>query len=228
MRRTFGLIPLVLLALAGIWFGGGEGRTGAARAPAPAGGDSSDDGYILALSWSPAWCEEDDPHGKTRQCAADADLGLVVHGLWAGSREDSRVYCRTGEPERLPADLARQVLTYMPSVGLARHEWKKHGSCMGLGQRGYFDTMERAWRTIRTPEALRPGQAPRQMTSAALRRDFLASNPRLPADSVRFQCDREGDFSEVRICLTSGLEGRACPSPARGNCPATISILPPP
>lgn len=225
MRRPLGFIALLVLALAGFFLRGGEAPTGSlpsAPAAEPAGG------YILALSWSPAWCEEEDPAGRTDQCALGRKSGLVVHGLWAGSREDDRTFCSTGEPERLPKDLAARVRGFMPSLKLAVHEWKKHGSCMGLGQRGYFDTMEKAWRAVRVPEALSPPSRERQIGADDLSRQILAANPSLPREAVSLQCDREGDLSEVRICLTGTLAGRPCPAGTGRGCPRTLTILPPP
>ena len=116
----------------------------------------------------------------------------------------------------------------MPSLGLAAHEWKKHGSCMGLGQRGYFETMEKAWRSIRIPAELSGLSGERRMQADDLRDEILAANPALPRGSVSLQCDREGDFSEVRICLSGNLDGRACPTNTGRGCPRTLTILPPP
>lgn len=226
MRRAFGLIVLFALALAGLVLRGGASPPGGSLA----GGHSESDtgGYILALSWSPAWCREEDPTGKTDQCDIDRDQGLVVHGLWAGSREDSRTFCDTDEPERLPPDLAARVRGFMPSLGLARHEWKKHGSCMGLGQRGYFETMEKAWRALRVPPELRPAGAERRIDGAALRQSLIAANPALAEGSVSLGCDREGGLSDIRICLTENLAARPCPAGSGRGCPRSLTILPPP
>lgn len=231
MRRPIGFLALLVLALAGYLLRDGEVPS-LAPAPAPPAevGKASEpgSGYILAVSWSPAWCEEEDPSGNTDQCEIGRNSGLVVHGLWAGSREDSRTFCDTDEQDRLPNDIAAQVRGFMPSVGLAAHEWKKHGSCMGLGQRGYFDTMEQAWQSIRWPSELSPGRTERRMETASLRQRIIAANPGLPANAISLQCDREGDFSEVRICLTADMKGRPCPSSTGRGCQKSLNILPPP
>lgn len=232
MRRPIGFLALLVVALAGFFLRGGEEPsrpTTTSSQPAKTSKPVvTGSGYILALSWSPAWCEEEDPSGQTDQCEIGRNSGLVVHGLWAGSREESRDFCETDEPDRLPDDIARQVRGFMPSVGLAAHEWKKHGSCMGLGQRGYFDTMEQAWRSIRWPSELSPARTERRMETASLRQKIVAANPGLPANAVSLQCDREGDFSEVRICLTPDLKGRPCPPSTGRGCPKSLNILPPP
>jgi len=51
------------------------------------------DYYMLALSWSPAFCEaqREKNHGKipekaAYQCASDRQFGWVIHGLWAQSK----------------------------------------------------------------------------------------------------------------------------------------------
>lgn len=225
-RRVFGFIVLIALALAGLILRGNASISGGSAEAGNSGREAG--GYILALSWSPAWCQEEDPSGKTDQCDIDRNTGLVVHGLWAGSREDSRTYCATDEPERLPRDLAQRVLGFMPSIGLARHEWKKHGSCMGLGQRGYFETMEKLWRSLRVPPELRPAATERQIDNISLRQSILAANPALPEGAVNLGCDREGDLSDIRICLTEDLKGRPCPTGKGRGCPRSITLLPPP
>ncbi|MBO0734811.1 MAG: hypothetical protein J2P49_10975, partial [Methylocapsa sp.] len=40
------------------------------------------DFYVLALSWSPGFCETPAAAKTQGQCAAGANLGFVVHGLW--------------------------------------------------------------------------------------------------------------------------------------------------
>ena len=40
------------------------------------------DYYVLALSWSPGFCELGGERKSPGQCAAGAGYGFVVHGLW--------------------------------------------------------------------------------------------------------------------------------------------------
>src|SRR5436853_4552929 len=41
------------------------------------------DFYVLALSWSPSYCEVEGGRADRVQCAPGEDLGFIVHGLWA-------------------------------------------------------------------------------------------------------------------------------------------------
>ena len=49
------------------------------------------DYYVLALSWSPSFCEASGERGTPpqQQCGARA-YSFVVHGLWPNTKRDSR------------------------------------------------------------------------------------------------------------------------------------------
>src|SRR6478752_5799189 len=66
----FGLLALVASTQA---YAQGEKRGG------PAG---DFDFYVLALSWSPGFCETAGSGRERDQCKDGAGLGFVVHGLW--------------------------------------------------------------------------------------------------------------------------------------------------
>lgn len=181
-------------------------------------------GYILSLSWSPAFCASSDPNGESDQCETGARRGLVVHGLWP---DTSREFCDTSEPRRISDDIARQVVRYMPSVGLARHEWEKHGSCSGLSQRDYFRATEQAWRNFHQPDLLAAAAREQRVERNRLLDAIAGANPGLPANAIALQCGKGGALKEIRVCLDSALSGRACPSDTRRSCSGTITILPP-
>lgn len=286
LRRSFGFIALLVLALAGYLLSRNEARQVPAAPPppaqsqpqtapaappaAPAGGtkihlpgpgdpgtvspDSDDTagsvptptkpqqqsqpkppikplptgkGYILALSWSPSFCANEDPSGRSDQCRIGVGKGLVVHGLWPDGSDGRDEYCTTDEPRRLPDDIARRVKGYMPSVGLARHEWEKHGACTGLGQRGYFETMERAWRQFRVPALLLDLQYRQSVSAADLADAIRSSNPDLDGRALSFSCGRAGVLNEIRLCLTTDLKARDCGRPVRRDCSGSITLLPP-
>lgn len=254
MRRYAGLLVLFLLAIAGLFLrdhkqamptppsppissGQSQGQSQAQPQSQPQSqakpkpqakpAAASGDGYILALTWSPAFCVSEDPQGDTAQCRIGAAKGLLVHGLWPESRAGSSEYCNTSEPERLPDDLAKRVRGYMPDLGLARHEWKKHGSCSGLSQRDYFTTMERAYRAFNGPSVLDQVAYSRTISRAEVVKSITDANPGLGASAIALQCGRKGVLSEIRLCLDSTLSPVACaPNTGRG-CPATVTILPP-
>lgn len=243
MRRYAGLLALVLLAIAGAFLRDHKPPTSTPAAPPPVSTGQAQpkpqvpakpkaaapkgDGYILALTWSPAFCVSEDPQGNTAQCRIGAAKGLLVHGLWPESRSGSAEYCNTSEPERLPDDLAKRVRGYMPDLGLARHEWKKHGSCSGLSQRDYFNTMERAYRAFHQPSVLEQVSYSRTLNRNDVVKSITDANPALAANAISLQCGRQGVLSEIRLCLDGNLSPVACAANSGRGCPATVTILPP-
>lgn len=242
MRRVSGLLLLALLALAGIvlkQLPGGAPSGPPARQqdeaiqkpskeqPRSVDGNRANPtgkGYVLSLSWSPAFCAQKDPDGESDQCEIGDMRGLVVHGLWPNGRAE---YCDSSEPRRLPDDLARDVLRFMPSVGLARHEWEKHGTCSGLSQRDYFRATERAWKGFRQPDLLASAKREQRVDRNRLLDAIARANPGLPSSAVALQCGKGGTLKEIRLCLDGGLTARPCPGDTRRSCSGTITILPP-
>jgi ribonuclease T2 len=55
------------------------------------------DYYVMALSWSPNWCELEGDAKGSDQCAAHHDHGWILHGLWPQYHRGFPSYCRTGE-----------------------------------------------------------------------------------------------------------------------------------
>lgn len=233
MHRYAGFGLLALMVLAALFLLRGEEVTPSPPRPQAIPKDRStpvekpETGYILALSWSPAFCAQEDPAGKSDQCEVGAGSGLVVHGLWPERSAGKDEFCSTSEPDRLPSDLAARVKTFMPSLGLARHEWEKHGSCSGLTQRGYFAAMERAWRNVKIPSLLVAPKSTRKMRADDLKKALQHENPQLQPQSISLQCGKGGVLREIRLCLTKSLRGTSCPSATGRGCTGSISILPP-
>ena len=40
------------------------------------------DYYVMALSWSPNWCEIECDFKNSEQCDPRHDYGWILHGLW--------------------------------------------------------------------------------------------------------------------------------------------------
>ncbi|URK88119.1 hypothetical protein LP421_11595 [Rhizobium sp. RCAM05350] len=53
------------------------------------------DFYVLSLSWSPSWCLENDPSGRSMQCDPDNNHGFIVHGLWPQNEQGYPEFCRS-------------------------------------------------------------------------------------------------------------------------------------
>ena len=161
------------------------------------------DYYVLALSWSPTWCAGDPGRRSSEQCDPARDLGFTLHGLWpqyerGGWPED----CHGPERDATRGETAAMA-DIMGTGGLAWYQWKKHGRCSGLSAGDYFDTARLAYTLVSLPE---PRGA---ITAAELERDFIAANPGIDGDEIIVTC-RSGQVQEVRICLTTGLDPRAC------------------
>jgi ribonuclease T2 len=182
--------------------------------PVPLG--SGFDYYVLSLSWSPSWCLENDPSGRSQQCAAENDHGFIVHGLWPQNEQGYPEFCRTRESDRVPETLGRTLFDIMPSMGLIGHEWRKHGSCSGLSQKDYFTVLRAAREKVTIPSTLH--SETRQRTNAAeIETSLTAANPGLRNDALAVTC-AAGRVDEVRICFNKDLSFRACTAIDRAGC----------
>ncbi len=133
------------------------------------------------------------------------------------------VQCDVRGADRLGPEVEAQTLPVMPSRGLIRHEWRKHGYCSGLGPSGYFSRAVQAFRGFRIPRALGETARTRQVPSSVLRDEVLAENPHLDRASVRLACEN-GDFDELRVCLTNQLRAHPCGTRVRDTCPSVIQV----
>ena len=59
------------------------------------------DYYVLALSWSPAFCADRRSGTENAQCGAGRAFGFIVHGLWPQYER--------GWPERCPTSHTRSL-----------------------------------------------------------------------------------------------------------------------
>lgn len=169
----------------------------------PAAGDF--DYYVLALTWSPTWCEAEVAAGDApEQCAPHKDLGFSLHGLWPQYDEGGwPEYCDTVERDP-PRAQSANMADIMGSGGLAWYQWKKHGRCSGLSASEYFALSRLAYASVK-----RPDQITGTMTAAGIEEAFLSANPALRPDDVIVACSG-GKLREVRVCLTPDLDPRAC------------------
>lgn len=175
------------------------------------------DFYVLALSWSPGFCELDGS-GRTReQCAAGAGLGFVVHGLWPQNERGYPTEC--GPAGRTPSRIAIQNAGgVFPSEGLARYEWRKHGTCSGKSPSEYFTQVKQAREAVIIPSQFIKPDSDQRWAPLDLERAFVAANPGLRSDMLSVSC-RRGVLQEVRICFTKDLRGfRACEEIDRSGC----------
>lgn len=195
---------------------------------APAGADDAAgrfDYWVLALSWSPSWCETE-AEGEAAQCDPARDLGFVVHGLWPQhERAGWPEWCRTvaRDPSRRETAAMADV---MGSGGLAWHAWRKHGRCSGLSAEQYFRLTREALRRVARPEALAALGRRVRIDPEVIEAAFLEANPDFEPDGVTVTC-RGGLFREARICFDRRLRPRPCAPDAARDCSAAMVALPP-
>ncbi len=197
----------------------------ATPAHAQRGGRPGDfDFYVLALSWSPGFCElEGDAKGRA-QCNRGSGAGFVLHGLWPQFERGYPTECGFDrQPTRMALDSARGVF---PDEGLARHQWRRHGSCSGLSPQDYFDAARDAKAKVKIPSRFSDNRREERMQPIEIERAFMGANPGLRADMIGVAC-RRGVLQEIRVCLDKNLKGfRTCPEVGRRDCRADDISIP--
>ncbi len=184
------------------------------------------DFYVLALSWSSGFCEVEGDRKNREQCAAGSGLGFTVHGLWPQNERGYPSDCgpQGRSPSRAAMDIALEVI---PSEGLARHQWRKHGTCSGSSPTDYFRDVKAARAKVTIPKEFEKPSRESRWTPVDLERAFIAANPGLRADMMSVSC-RRSVLEEVRICLTKDLRGfRSCEEVDRGGCRTREISVPP-
>ena len=194
--------------------------------PAQAEGEAAGDFdyYVMALSWSPAWCALEGDARDDPQCTAGRGLTFTLHGLWPQDDPSGwPSYCRTAERDPSRAESAGMA-DIMGGSGLAWYQWKKHGRCAGLSAPDYYATMRRAYAAVTIPPVF--VRIDRDLTIDALivEEAFLESNPQLTADQVTVTC-KAGLIQEVRICLTRELDPRRCGTDVIRDCTLPDAVL---
>lgn len=183
------------------------------------------DFYVLSLSWSPSYCAGRSSANAGMQCGGGRPYAFVVHGLWPQYEWGYPSSCLSPSP-RLSRKMVDGMLDLMPSPGLVRHEWDKHGTCSGLDAAGYFAAVRSARDAVAVPPVFAALAAPVTIAPAAVERAFLTANPGLKADGISVLCSR-GRLSEVRVCLTKDLKFRSCQALERSACRASTVVMPP-
>jgi len=189
----------------------------------PAG--SGFDFYVLSLSWSPSYCEAEGEDANRQQCEAGRPYAFVVHGLWPQFERGFPQDCPTQEWDVGDATM-RSLYDMMPSAGLIRHQWRKHGSCTGLTQSDYFEVLRAARNRVVVPAQFRRLGAYKTLSPGNAEAAFLSSNHDLDEGGVAVTCDNRY-LREVRICLTIDLEFRDCPEVDRRACRIAEVVMPP-
>jgi ribonuclease T2 len=183
--------------------------------------------YVLALSWSPTYCEASRERGNRRndpQCTT-RPYAFVVHGLWPQYERGFPSNCQVPAP-RLPRTIAESMLDLMPNPRLVFHEWDRHGTCTGLTGAQYFDTVRKARAAVTIPTEYQSLDAPRMVKPGDVAAAFIRANPGLPRDALQVACDGKR-LEGVRICMGKDLSFRECAEVARRSCRADSVVMPP-
>jgi len=190
----------------------------------PRGNASGDfDYYLLSLSWSPSFCAQGGAERSRRQCAAGANPGFVVHGLWQQYARGYPPYCDGAD---LPYGALAEVRDLYPDEGLARHEWRAHGACTGKSPKNYFADVRAARDAVVIPAHLRAPREDLFLSPLDVQRAFFEANPRLRPGMMTVTCQR-GVLQEARICLSRDLRAFvACPEVARRGCRSQEIAIP--
>ena len=182
------------------------------------------DYYLLSLSWSPEYCAGPSGGHDNGQCGEGRRFGFVVHGLWPQYERGYPESCGSAKP--VPQSLVNTMLPLMPSPKLIQHEWEKHGVCSGLDVSAYFRQIQNAFAGVKIPEDYRGPLKNIEVAPADVKAKFGKANPSYPATAFRIQCSGRY-LSEMRVCLTKDLKGRACGSDIRDTCRDATVILRP-
>jgi ribonuclease T2 len=147
-----------------------------------------------------------------------------MHGFWPQYERGYPQFC--ADSSKVPAATIQHMLPIMPAEKLIQHEWDRHGTCSGLPQAEYFQTIERVFKSISVPADFKTPIKQINVTPASIRKKFVAANPKLSEQSVRVLCGGRY-LSEVRVCLAKDLKPRPCSSEVRDTCRAPEIIMQP-
>jgi ribonuclease T2 len=220
LQRLAGMVVAMMLAMAVSFPAYAQGE----RKGGPAG---DFDFYVLALSWSPGFCEAGGGDDKgLDQCRSGAGQGFVVHGLWPQYDRGFPSECSPANrsPSRIALEGAKGLF---PDEGLARYEWRKHGTCSGKSPTDFFTDVRSARDKVVIPAGLVSPAQPQTFAPLDLERAFAAANPGLRPDMMAVDC-RKSVLEEVRICLTKDLRAfQSCPEVNRRGCRSREISVPP-
>ncbi len=154
------------------------------------------DYYLLSLSVAPSFCALSPANQAKRECQSltEADFQqtpLTLHGLWPNRARVSvnlQPHDCDGPPFAVPEDVRTELRRYMPGgPGLARYEWRKHGTCSGLSSEAYFAALARL------------GQRANETLGAAMRDAHMLGRTVRVADLLRVAAERDAALGEAIV-----------------------------
>ena len=187
------------------------------------------DFYVLALSWSPSFCESSRERNRgqsssSQQCGG-RPYSFVVHGLWPQHENGFPRDCQVPAP-RLNRNIVNSMLDLMPSPRLVFNQWDRHGTCSGMDAQAYFDNVRKAREITQIPAKFQDVANYLMVTPDEVEQAFQDANPGLARGAIAVTCDTRR-LSEVRICMTKDLRFRDCPEIDRRSCRSEKIAMPP-
>ena len=189
------------------------------------------DFYVLALSWSPSFCEaaQERTQERTQERAQERasnrgpdpqcggrPFSFVVHGLWPQYERGFPAFCQVPAP-RLDRAIVGSMLDLMPSPRLIFHEWDRHGTCSGLSANAYFETVRKARAVVKIPADYLELDKPIMVTPDEVAEAFVKANPGLSRAAIAVACDSKR-LNEVRVCLGKDFSFHDCAEVTRRAC----------
>ncbi len=163
------------------------------------------DFYVLALSWSPDFCaDNNDP----QQCSLGKKLGFVLHGLWPQYNSGYPSNCST---EKMPAAVKAKFPNLYPNQKLYDHEWSKHGTCASLTPEEYLALSKSLKDSVTIPKIYKSPEKSIRVTPKKFKQDIVAANSALSENSLAVNCSGNGRFlTEMFVCFSIDGQPTAC------------------
>lgn len=186
----------------------------------PATPKASNNDYLLAVSWQPAFCES---RPKKTECKTltpnrfDAQ-NLALHGLWPQPRNNA--YCGVSvkdksvdrrkrwdllPPLKLSKRVQQELQTVMPGYAsnLHRHEWIKHGTCYGTSENDYYADSLWMMRVLNSSAVrdLVNARIGKTLSIKEVRQAFDTAFGKGTGKKVNMRCDRKGRIGEIWVNL---------------------------
>jgi ribonuclease T2 len=185
------------------------------------------DFYVLALSWSPSYCEsakQRAPNSRPDPQCNGRPFAFIVHGLWPEYEKGFPSYCQV-PAQRLDRSIVSGALDLMPSPRLIFRQWGRHGTCSGLTPHGYFEAMRKARALVKIPADYVEPAEPLTVSPNAVAAAFVQANPGLSRSALAVACDATR-LTEVRLCLAKDFTFHDCPEVASRACKRDTIAMP--
>ena len=139
--------------------------------------------------WSPSYCEAAGKRADPFQCQSGRPYAFIVHGLWPQYERGWPSDCPVSGRKTLTRSQVATILDLMPSRGLVRHQWRKHGTCSGLSPSRYLALVRLAREKVAIPEPFKRISDYVMVRPEEVKDAFLRSNPDLGAEDLVLTCD---------------------------------------